>query len=143
MDLLNTASQSPASRATSVGIISTDTTLYTWCSCCDGLPAPYSPCASLHRFTCYRHQTPMAPPRSTVCIDRITLVHVMQEFLMFYGFMDYLIFVLARVGPSCLSSATAPQPTYPRPVFKSFQYQFAINTLLNYSLHGAESFLNS
>jgi hypothetical protein len=42
---------------------------------------------------------PLLTPPSRVCLERITLAHIMQEFFIFYGFVNYFNFCLNKGTP--------------------------------------------
>jgi hypothetical protein len=42
---------------------------------------------------------PLLTPPSRVCLERITLAHIMQEFFIFYGLVDYFNFCVNKSSP--------------------------------------------
>ena len=96
--LLDTASVFLPPDAISVGIIQ-ETQL-----CAQGeavltvclRPTVHVPSPSLSFVTATKH---LLTPPSRVSFDRITLAHKMQEFLMFYGFVDYYNFCVNKSSP--------------------------------------------
>ena len=53
---------------------------------------------------------PLLISPNRVSFERITHAHIIQEVLILYGFVDYLICLCTNVRLSCLSWATPPQP---------------------------------